>query len=125
SGKSTLAHVLMGNPKYKITGKIILDEKDITKLSSDERAKKVAAYLLQIKKIKINSEKKVGNKVFIRCNFDWILVCENDEVKEIFNVYDLEDYKYDKDIDCIIVTGHETLHRYIISSGKYKVTHTR
>lgn len=80
---------------------------------------------LQKEKIKINSEKKVGNKVFIRCNFDWILVCENDEVKEIFNVYDLEDYKYDKDIDCIIVTGHETLHRYIISSGKYKVTHTR
>lgn len=41
SGKSTLANVIMGNPKYKITsGEIILDEKEITKLSPDKRAKK-------------------------------------------------------------------------------------
>jgi Fe-S cluster assembly ATP-binding protein len=41
SGKSTLANVIMGNPKYKVSfGKIILDKKDITKLSPDKRAKK-------------------------------------------------------------------------------------
>ena len=41
SGKTTLAYVLMGNPKYKIiTGKIILNGEDITKLGPDERAKK-------------------------------------------------------------------------------------
>ena len=40
SGKSTLANVLMGNPKYEITeGRIILDGKDITECSPDERAK--------------------------------------------------------------------------------------
>ena len=39
SGKTTLAQVLMGDPKYKITkGKIILNEKDITNLSINERA---------------------------------------------------------------------------------------
>ena len=40
SGKSTLANTLMGHPKYKITsGKIILDGKDITSLSTEKRAK--------------------------------------------------------------------------------------
>ena len=40
SGKSTLSNALMGNPKYKITkGNIIYDGKDITKLSTDKRAK--------------------------------------------------------------------------------------
>ena len=41
SGKSTLANVLMGNPKYKIkSGKILLNNEDITNLEADERAKK-------------------------------------------------------------------------------------
>jgi len=41
SGKSTLAHVLMGDPKYKITkGKILFQNKDITKLKVHERARK-------------------------------------------------------------------------------------
>lgn len=40
SGKSTLAAVLMGHPGYLIiSGKIILNGKDITKLSPDRRAK--------------------------------------------------------------------------------------
>ena len=40
SGKSTLSNALMGNPKYKITkGKIIYNGKDLTKLSTDKRAK--------------------------------------------------------------------------------------
>ncbi len=38
---STLANVLMGNPRYEVTkGKILLDKEDITGLSADERAKK-------------------------------------------------------------------------------------
>ena len=41
SGKSTLANVLMGNPRYEVTkGRILLDNKDITELKADERAKK-------------------------------------------------------------------------------------
>lgn len=40
SGKSTLAFALMGHPEYKIMkGKILLDGKDITGMSPDERAK--------------------------------------------------------------------------------------
>ena len=40
SGKSTLAFALMGHPKYKVTkGTIVLDGKDITKSTIDERAK--------------------------------------------------------------------------------------
>lgn len=40
SGKSTLAASLMGHPGYRITsGKIILNGKDITYLSSDKKAK--------------------------------------------------------------------------------------
>ena len=40
SGKSTLAYALMGHPKYRITdGEILLDGKDISELSADERAK--------------------------------------------------------------------------------------
>lgn len=40
SGKSTLANAIMGNPKYKITsGKITLDNKDITKAKVEDRAK--------------------------------------------------------------------------------------
>lgn len=39
-GKSTLSNVIMGNPAYKITkGEIIYDDKDITNLKTDERAK--------------------------------------------------------------------------------------
>lgn len=41
SGKSSLAHALMGHPKYIITkGKIILDGEDITHIPAHERAKK-------------------------------------------------------------------------------------
>ena len=40
AGKSTISNVLFGNSKYKIqSGKIILDGKDITNLSVNERAK--------------------------------------------------------------------------------------
>jgi len=40
SGKSTLAQVILGNPKYKITsGKILFKEKEITKFPSEKRAK--------------------------------------------------------------------------------------
>ena len=40
SGKSTFAQILMGNPKYKITnGKILLNGKNITNLTVNERAK--------------------------------------------------------------------------------------
>lgn len=40
SGKSTLANVLMGNPSYKIDkGQILFNNKDITNLRADERAR--------------------------------------------------------------------------------------
>lgn len=40
SGKTTLAHVLMGDPRYSVTkGKILINGKDILKLSVSERAK--------------------------------------------------------------------------------------
>ena len=39
-GKSTLLNVIMGHPRYKITkGKLYFDDKDITDLTTDERAK--------------------------------------------------------------------------------------
>ncbi len=41
SGKSTLSYTLMGHPKYKVeAGKILIDGKEITEKSPDERAKK-------------------------------------------------------------------------------------
>ena len=40
SGKSTLANVIAGNSKYKVTsGKILLNNEDITQLPADKRAK--------------------------------------------------------------------------------------
>ena len=40
SGKSTLAQSVMGHPFFKVTkGKIVLDSKDVTRLSPDKRAK--------------------------------------------------------------------------------------
>jgi len=40
SGKSTLAYTLMGHPKYEVTkGSIIYNDKDITNINPDERAK--------------------------------------------------------------------------------------
>ena len=40
SGKSTLAHVLAGDPRYNVvSGKILLNGKDITKSNPNERAK--------------------------------------------------------------------------------------
>ena len=41
SGKSTLANSIMGNPKFKIEkGSILINSEDITKLKTNERAKK-------------------------------------------------------------------------------------
>ncbi len=41
SGKTSLSYALMGHPKYKImSGKILLDGEDITKLAPNERARK-------------------------------------------------------------------------------------
>ncbi len=40
SGKTSLSYTIMGHPKYKITkGQILFNEKDITKLRVDERAR--------------------------------------------------------------------------------------
>jgi len=40
SGKSTLSFAIMGHPKYKVTrGNILLNGRDMTKLSTDERAR--------------------------------------------------------------------------------------
>ena len=40
SGKSTLSHTLMGHPQYSVTsGRILFNDKDITVLSPNERAK--------------------------------------------------------------------------------------
>jgi len=39
SGKSSLCNALMGNPDYMAKGKIVLDGKDISSLSADERAR--------------------------------------------------------------------------------------
>lgn len=48
SGKSTLAHVIMGDPKYTITsGKIFLNNEDITNAKPNERAKKGLFLLFQ------------------------------------------------------------------------------
>ncbi len=38
-GKSTLANALMGSPKYKNSGKILFEGKDILNMPTDERAK--------------------------------------------------------------------------------------
>ena len=38
SGKSTLANAIMGNPAYTISGKILFNGKEITKLAPEERA---------------------------------------------------------------------------------------
>ena len=39
-GKSTLLNVIMGHPRYKVTeGTIFFDDKDLLKMSTDERAK--------------------------------------------------------------------------------------
>ena len=39
-GKSTLFNAIMGHPRYKITeGSIYLDDKELTNLSTDERAR--------------------------------------------------------------------------------------
>jgi Fe-S cluster assembly ATP-binding protein len=48
SGKSTLANVICGNPKYEITkGKIFFGGKDITKFSPEKRAKMGIALVWQ------------------------------------------------------------------------------
>lgn len=40
SGKSTLCQAIMGNPFYRVTGKIIFEGTDITNIPTHERAKK-------------------------------------------------------------------------------------
>ncbi len=48
SGKSTLASVIMGHPKYTITGgKLFLDGQDITELPPDERSRRGLFLALQ------------------------------------------------------------------------------
>jgi Fe-S cluster assembly ATP-binding protein len=39
SGKSTLANALMGHPKYSTRGRILLDGKDLSKMTTEKRAK--------------------------------------------------------------------------------------
>lgn len=39
AGKSTFANALLGHPKYKVAGSIKLDTKNISKISTDERAR--------------------------------------------------------------------------------------
>lgn len=39
SGKSTLSNAIMGHPKYSVKGKILIDGKNVMKLSPDKKAK--------------------------------------------------------------------------------------
>jgi len=81
SGKSTLAQVILGNPKYKIIqGKIFFGSTDITKLSPEKRAKLGIALTWQnppaIKGVKISQLlKKISNfksSIFSFFNFQKI-----------------------------------------------------
>lgn len=40
SGKSTLANAIMGHPKYKVEGQILIDGEDVVMMKPDERARK-------------------------------------------------------------------------------------
>lgn len=40
SGKSTIANAIIGNPKYKTSGKILLNKRDVSKMKTNERAEK-------------------------------------------------------------------------------------
>lgn len=63
SGKSTLARVIMGDPIYQIKkGKIYFNDKDITKLSTDERAR-LGIFLAMQSPIEIDG---VSNVDFLR-----------------------------------------------------------
>jgi len=86
SGKSTLCHAILGNPKYKVTaGKIFFQGKEITNLAPEKRVKLGLALSLQsppaIKGVKVS---QLLNKISI---------IKNSELKgleKIFNKHLLE-----------------------------------
>ena len=59
SGKSTLAYALAGHPRYEVSGKALIDGKDVLKMTADERAKiglmLISQYPVEIPGLKVRS----------------------------------------------------------------------
>ena len=87
SGKSTLAYALMGLPRFKITsGKILLLGKDITKLSTDKRAKTGMTLAFQepalFEGISVEDFLKAGNKKLNKKEIERVLFLTGLEPKK-------------------------------------------
>jgi len=92
SGKSTLAYALMGLPRFKISsGKIIFFGKDITKLSTDKRAKMGMTLAFQepalFEGIKIRDFLRIGNKKLDQKEIEKIMFLTGLEPEKFINRY--------------------------------------
>lgn len=92
SGKSTLCHAILGNPKYKVTaGKILFQGKEITNLAPEKRVKLGLALSFQspptIKGVKTSQL------------LDKISIVKNSELKNLEKVFDKHLLERDINLD--------------------------
>lgn len=106
---------LVKHPKYLDK----IDEEDLEDMEEEE-SDDPTTFELSGEHLKIDDDHDL-----LILGFDYIVIVSNNEIECIFNVYDLENYYYDEDIDCVMASGHETSHRYILHSKKYKRVYTR
>ena len=90
SGKSTLAYTLMGSPRFKVvSGKIILKNKNITKLSTDKRARLGLTLAFQepayFEGITVEKFLRAGNKDITQNEIEKILALVGLEPKKFLN----------------------------------------
>lgn len=90
SGKSSLAYALMGIPRLKVTsGKIIFKNKDITKLSTDKRAKLGLTLAFQepayFRGITVKNFIRAGDKDITQNEIEKILALVGLEPKKFLN----------------------------------------
>lgn len=75
--------------------------------------------------ITVYTETPIGDITIINCEGDEVLIFKGDKLEKIFSIYDKSYTSYEEDIGALIGVGHETLHIYIPSTGKYIVRYTR
>jgi len=90
SGKSTLAYALIGSSRFKVvSGKIIFQNKDITKLSTDKRAKMGLTLAFQepayFEGITVENFLRAGNKNITQSDIEKILSLVDLEPEKFLN----------------------------------------
>lgn len=102
AGKSTLGYTLMGNPKYKISsGNIYLCNEDITKISTDKRARKglFLSFQTPLDIPGISVEKFIKSSLYYKTGKNVKYIAYKKRLNEVMELLDMDESYAERDLN--------------------------